>query len=543
MPLWWYPPSPLEAGCPADARLTNTVLIDVSGNGERLGMVEKVVIVGAGPVGMVLACELLQQGIPVRLVDVAREPSAHSRATIVWPRILELLHHTELTPRIVDSSHRIKGVAYFSAGRRLGTAWMNRLGNTPYPFAAAIRQNDTERIIETRLTELGGKIERGPRLTAIKNADGARPVAVLQGTGGIEEVECSWLVGADGAHSTARKLVGASFEGRQFDVHFAVTDAEITGDVPMDVVSYCYTPAGSLAFGPLEDDASRVAVSVPPPADDTPPSREFFQSVVDERGPGRNMLGELQFSTVFAVHARTAARFRFGRCLLAGDAAHVMSPAGAQGMNTSLQDAINLGWRLGGVLRGLLPEEALDGYDRDRRAAAHAVAKTTALQTDWGLLRRAPQIAVRDVALRTAEATGLLQRKLAPLVAQTGLRYPAAGEPRSSSGARVPVVPVGESPQPGGEWPEIPSDRFTVLLWPGVSRQHDWRGTVARARMTVPADASIVEVQAGAESVRRVLGRQAALAVVRPDGHLFAAVSPSRVAELPQLMETAHRTS
>jgi len=135
-------------------------------------MDERVLIVGAGPVGMLLACELLQQGIPVRLVDAAREHSAHSRATIVWPRLLELLHRTELAEPIVAASHRIDGVAYFSAGRRLGTAWMSKLRDTPFPFAAAIPQRETERIIEARLTQLGGKIERGVRLARVSGLRG-----------------------------------------------------------------------------------------------------------------------------------------------------------------------------------------------------------------------------------------------------------------------------------------------------------------------------------------------------------------------------------
>jgi 2-polyprenyl-6-methoxyphenol hydroxylase-like FAD-dependent oxidoreductase len=521
-------------------------------------MDEQVMVVGAGPVGMLLACELLQQGVVVRLIDASREHSAHSRATIIWPRLLELMRHTDITERLVDHGHPIDGVTYFSHGRTLGTAWMNRLRDTPYPFAVAISQRETERIIEGRLGELGGKIERGVRLSDLRNVHGPRPVAVLEGPNGTtEEVETSWLVGADGAHSSVRRLVGSAFEGAQFDVSFAVTDAEILGDAPQNVVSYCYTRMGSLALGPLGSGVCRVAVSVPHPEDDTPPSRAFFQAIVDERGPGRNVVGELRFSATFRVHARTAARFQLVHCLLIGDAAHIMSPAAAQGMNTGLQDAINLGWRLGGVLRGQLPESVIDGYDGERRDAAHAVAKITALQTEWGLLRKRRQVAVRDVALRAASASGLLQRALTPLVAQTGVRYPAAAGnvlrdalsvKRVTPGERLPVLPVvppvGETLAhevrvAGRTWIATSADGFTVLLWPGHRIRPGWEDVVRCARQLVMSHATVVEPRYGQGPLSDALGGEAVIAVVRPDGYLYATVSPSRVEELSAVLDAA----
>ncbi|WP_326568612.1 FAD-dependent monooxygenase [Amycolatopsis rhabdoformis] len=512
-------------------------------------MDEQVLIVGAGPVGMLLACELLRQGVPVRLIDEARDHSAHSRATIVWPRLLELMHHTGITPRLADAGHPIDGVTYFSHGRPLGTAWMNRLRDTPYPYAVAIAQSETERIIEGRLAELGGKIERGVRLAAIRDPHGPRVTAVLAGPDGTSaELETAWLVGADGSHSAVRKLVGGSFEGEEFDVSFSVTDAEITGDTPQNVVSYCYTPQGSLAFGPLGGGVCRVAVSVPHSTDDTPPSREFFQRIVDERGPGHNVLGELRFSTTFRVHARIAAAFRTGRTLLAGDAAHIMSPAGAQGMNTGLQDAVNLGWRLGGVVRGELPEAVLDGYDAERRDAAHAVARTTALQTHWGLLRKPRQIAMRDVALRAASSSGLVQRALAPLVAQTGVRYPARNVLRGAlpeqgvrPGERLPVLPVAGEPGQevrvaGRTWTPVSADGFTVLLWPGARVSPAWRALAERIGDDVRGRAFVVEPRYAEGPLADTLGAKPRVAVVRPDGHLHRLLTPSQVDELDAVL-------
>lgn len=538
----------------------------------RMDQHEQVLIVGAGPVGLLLACELLQQGVSVRLIDGARDHSAHSRATIVWPRLLELMRRTDLTDRIVATGHLIDGVAYFASGKRLGTAWMNRLQNTPYPFAVAIAQSATEELLQQRLDELGGTIDRGWRLTAIGGDARLRPEAVLEHIDGdVQQVATSWLIGADGAHSTVRNLMGASFEGEEFDVSFAITDAEITGDAPMNVVSYCYTPQGSLALGPLDQHVARVAVSVPHPKDSTPPSREFFQSIVDERGPGRNALGELDFSTTFRVHARIAERFQFERCLLVGDAAHVMSPAGAQGMNTGLQDAVNLGWRLGGVLNGRLPDRAISGYDDDRRPAAHAVSQATALQTRWGLLSQRPKIAARNGALRAASASGLLQRNIAPRIAQTAVRYPvaagtgAAGPTRRSMlrrpasarpGERLPVLlqPPEERSSPsnarrpdtspalsievgGRDWIQIVGDRYTLLLWPGAQPPAGWSNLTNRMRSMFSAKASIVEVSPQSGPLANALGHETMIAIVRPDGHVTALLAPEHINEVATALD------
>ena len=240
-----------------------------------------------------------------------------------------------------------------------------------------------------------------------------------------------------------------------------------------------------------------------------------------------------------------------------------MSPAGAQGMNTGLQDAVNLGWRLSGVLRGRLPESILDGYDRDRRAAAHAVARATALQTTWGLQRKRSKIAVRDLALRTASATGVLQRGISPLVAQTGVRYPVTGgETRPwwrggqvRPGERLPVLPVGALDETGtgadrpvashttvstgGTWPAVAADAFTVLLWPGRAAPAGWPATVDQVRSLVAGQAVVVEPAPGTRALTAALGGRPTVAVVRPDGHLYARVDPTRAATLPEVLAAA----
>jgi 2-polyprenyl-6-methoxyphenol hydroxylase-like FAD-dependent oxidoreductase len=508
-------------------------------------MTENIVIVGAGPVGMLLACELLERGTPVRIVDDERLHTAHSRATVIWPRLLELMYHTGITERLVEAGHRVEGVSFYSQRRRLGAARVNRLPDLPFPFAVTIAQSDTERIVQARLTELGGKVERGVRLTGIRNPGGDRVGVTLESRDGTrEEVETSWLVGADGSHSTVRKLLGASFEGTQFDVSFAVTDAVLDGDAPADVLSYCYAPQGSLALVPMAGRVSRIAISVPHAPEGAEPPREFYQRVVDERAPGRNTVGDMRFSSVFRVHARSTLRYRYGRCLLLGDAAHIMSPASAQGMNTGMQDAAALGWRLHAISQGWLPESALTDYDLDRRPAAAAVVRATTLQTTLGIASTRSRIMLRDTVIRAADRTGVFQRAVAPMIAQTQVRYPGA-DPRGENadrsnrrGRRIPALPAGPAADVAARprvtvgrttWTALATDRPTVLLWPGRRAPRGWERVCARVRTLVGDRAAVIVPPPGRGAMSAALGRSATIALVRPDGHLFTRIAPDRM--------------
>ncbi|MDI5963303.1 FAD-dependent monooxygenase [Streptantibioticus silvisoli] len=505
-----------------------------------------VVVVGAGPIGLVIGCELLGQGVAVRIVDAVREHSAHSRATSIWPRPLELLRRIGVADRLVEEGHRVQGVAYFSDHKPLATAWLDRLGDTPYPFAIGLSQHRTEALLLQRLVELGGKVERGVRLEWL---DASGPRARLRfalADGGTEEVEAPWVIGADGAHSTVRKQLGIAFDGSRLPINFAITDAELTGDIAPDLVSYCYTAQGGLGLAPISPTRHRIAVSVPPQLADETPSRAFFQRIVEERGPGGVRLGELEFSTVFKVHVRTAQRFSSGRAFLAGDAAHLMSPAGGQGMNTGLLDASNLGWKLGGVLRGTLDPSVLDTYDTERRAAVHAVTRSTSLQTRWGALTKPSQLAVRDALVRAAGRTGLLQWQLAPKIGQLDATY-RTGRPLGRPGAaapgdRLPVL-LGEGAAVAGpSWAAISGRDYAVLLHPGRARPADWQRTCAAIRAVVGAETEVVEAPSRVRGpLLTALGPRPAAALVRPDGHLHTLLpSPTPAAVAIALTAARH---
>ncbi|MCE6996345.1 FAD-dependent monooxygenase [Saccharothrix sp. S26] len=492
-----------------------------------------VLIVGGGPVGLVLGCELRRRGVQVRLVDAERRFTRHSRANVLWPRILELLDRLQVGPALAERGHAVGGVGYFSAGRRIGDVRVD----APYSahrHALVISQNDTEEVLRARFAELGGHVESGVRLTALTEAPAAVSATLTHVDGTTEQVEVDWLVGADGAHSPTREMLGIPFEGDLVDVSFAVADAPLTGAPPEDMTYYCYSPEGGLALGPFGGGVWRLAITVPHSPDGAPPAREVFQQALDDRAPGSPRLGELRWSAVFRARCRIAARFRQNRCLLAGDAAHVLSPAGGQGMNTGIQDAVNLGWRLAGVVLGELDERVLDHYAEERLAAARAVAATTTAQTKWGMVSGPWQVGLRDALFTLAHRSGLLRTAVAPIVSQLGVDYRGTGAVRGRRGGRRLPVPLGGGP--GALHP----DRPTVLVWGGLFGSRTapdvLRGAVAdrAAVLTDPATPRRV--------LLRALGPRPALVVLRPDGHITACTRPGDRTGLRAALELAAPT-
>ena len=506
-----------------------------------------VLIVGAGPVGMVMACDLLRQDVPVRIIDAAPSSTVHSRAVITWPRSLELLRRIGVADQLADTGARIDAVSYYSGARRLGAIEMSKLDDTPYPFGLCTPQHRTEDIIRKRLVELGGVVETDTELVGLDNA-GPRPVATLRGPGGgTETVSPAWLVGADGSHSAVRRLLGVPFEGTGQDVLFAIADAPLDADLPADEMLYCYANGGAMGLAPFGDGAYRVACAVPVWNDDDAPPRELFQTNLDKVVPFRAVVGELRWTTVFRARRRTAAQFRAGRCFLVGDAAHIFSAAGSQGMNTGFQDAVNLSWKLGGVLNGTLDAAVLGTYDRERRHSAERVSLVTAKQTSWGLVTGTGKVAVRDALVAAAQRAGLMQRLVTPLMSQLSVNYASDRDDASVDvrwrrgsvgvGERLPVFADDGGAEPG-PWPRIAADRLTVLLWAGGVRDVPWFERVADLRACAPRSVDVADVS-GWPALRPMLGRRPVAVVVRPDGHVAGLAGDPRRADVERLVAEA----
>jgi 2-polyprenyl-6-methoxyphenol hydroxylase-like FAD-dependent oxidoreductase/3-oxoacyl-[acyl-carrier-protein] synthase III len=492
---------------------------------------DPVLVVGAGPVGMVMACALLSHDIPVRIIDSAPRSTVHSRAVIVWPRSLELMRGIGVSEELSALGEHLDAVSYYSGARRLGAIEMSRLADTPYPFGLCTPQDRTEDVIRRRLVELGGTVESEVALTGLDNT-GPRPLATLTHPGGrTEQLSPRWLIGADGSRSTTRELLGIPFEGTGSDVLFAICDAPMEADLPPHEMLYCYNRGGAMGIAPFGDGAFRVACAVPVWNDDEAPPRELFQDNLDRVVPFDAQLGELRWTTVFRARRRTAASFRDGRCFLVGDSAHIFSAAGSQGMNTGIQDALNLAWKLVGLERGTVEANVLDTYDPERRFSAERVSQTTAKQTTWGLVKQPQKVAVRDALVRAAQVSGALQHLVTPLMSQLSVDYGSERDDAKADlrwrkrslrpGQRLPVFLAEEGCAEHSAWQSVAADRFGVLLWAGGRRDVAWDARCAALRAAL-SPAIPVDDASERATLAPFLGSGAVAIVIRPDGHVAA---------------------
>ncbi|GAA3033970.1 FAD-dependent monooxygenase [Actinokineospora globicatena] len=383
-----------------------------------------VLVVGAGPSGLLTACELLRRGARVRVVDRAAEPSTTPKALSVWPRALDILTDLGLGESVDRESVPITALSYFA-----DRAPLARFELGPDVRCNTLPQHVTERLLTERLHALGGKVERGVRLLALDGVDGAGGGAppervtalLLREDGAVERAQASYVVGADGAGSAVRGQLGVGFEGSTYEMAFALVDGRIDGALPPDETLFYQGANGALVIVPLPGGVFRFLSIMPPgQAGVTVP---MMQAIIDDRGPAGVVLREAVWQAVFRVHARVATSFHRNRVFLVGDAAHVHSPAGGQGMNNGLQDAHNLAWKLAAVLRGDSPPSLLDSYDHERREVTARILRDTDLQTRAWVVNTPAATAVRDSLFRFGERSGAVSRYYAPVMAGRRIAY------------------------------------------------------------------------------------------------------------------------
>lgn len=478
-----------------------------------------VLLVGAGPVGLVLGCELLRAGVDVHIVALRRRQSPHSRATILWPRILELLDRVGVAEKLVAGGHYFDQMNYYSEKKRIGRIRFDRLRGVAYPFAITIPQWKTEEILEAHLESLGGTVHYGREFLDGVRTDEHVEVRLGAEDSGESVEEFDWVVGADGYESTVRRAFGFEFAGRALRTRLAITDAELIGEATTSEAAYYLTRTGNMVLAPLGEGVFRVGASVPHWHTGDEVDRAFFERLLDERVPGVKHLGRMNFSGVFTANVRSADRFRDGRVFLVGDAAHAMSPSGAQGLNTGIQDAVNLGWKLAGVVRGRYPSELLDSYDTERRPAAEKVAGLSTRLAKISLYSTRHQILLRDALYRIGSTTNLLESVLAPRLAQLDTHYHSGGARRGFvEGERIPLGWRESTIEP-----VLAVDQHTMLLWPGLAYRHEhWMDVVASVHARCP---SLAVRDLGGRPPGPLLSRLGAVPLallVRPDGHLDA---------------------
>ena len=358
----------------------------------------QVAIIGAGPVGLTLGCSLAADKIPFVLFERLAEGANTSRAAVVHARTLEVLEAIQVSDRMMAMGHKVQHFAMRDRDRVLVRVPWSGLP-TKYPYTLMIPQQHTEAILLERLYALGGDVHRPCVVSDVARDAEAATVTYSANGGAPQTLRARYIVGADGMNSLVREKAGIGFTGERYEASFVLADVRVDWSLSHDEVMIFLSPDGLMVVAPLPGDSRYRIVAT---ADEAPehPDIPFVQALVESRGPTKAgaRVGELIWSSRFRVHHRLANRYRAGRMLLAGDAAHVHSPAGGQGMNTGIQDAVALARALEETLRGS-SEGPLDAYERVRRPIAERVVKFTDTMTRMATLRPAPARAVRNAII------------------------------------------------------------------------------------------------------------------------------------------------
>ncbi|WP_245215765.1 FAD-dependent monooxygenase [Pararoseomonas baculiformis] len=412
-----------------------------------------ILIVGAGPVGLTMAAELARYGLPVRIIDRSPHPAETSRAIVIWSRTLELLERAGCADAFLEIGHRVHAATIRSGEAVLGRTELCDIASA-YNFALMVPQSDTERLLGAHLRSFGVSVEREVELVSFTaSAEGV--TARLAHAGGREEtVETPWLLGCDGAHSAVRHGLGAEFEGTAQRDDWILADVRLEGEArpPTDEITTYLHRDGPLAIFPMAGGRARMIAAVgesspghPRPA----PTIEEVQALLGQRAGGEIRALDPVWLASFRINGRKARDYRQGRVFLAGDAAHIHSPAGGQGMNTGMQDAINLAWKLAMVAQGAAAPALLDSYSPERGAVGETVLRNAARLTDMATLAHPAAIVARNLALHFMLGFHAVRKRMALTMSEVEIAYP---ESPLSAGrhAGVRLAPADyDGPPPG----------------------------------------------------------------------------------------------
>lgn len=404
----------------------------------------QVLVVGAGPTGLLMAAELAHRDIAVRIIDKAPEPSGLNKALSLQARSLELMEELGLIDEFLAVGHKIYGVNAIAGGKRIVHLSSDEL-DSPYPFILMLPQFETERILTEHLASFGCSVERGVELSDLTQEEGGVRVTLVDRGGAEQQVEVPWLLGCDGAHSTTRQAAGVEFTGTDLEVDFAFVDAHCEWDKPDDEGHMFFSPEGPVEFIPLASIGKgywRVVVTLTGDEQDEQDEQgetlldlDFFHRHIAERTSLQVQLSEPKWVTRFTVRQRQVENYRRERVFLAGDAAHCHSPVGGLGMNTGLQDAYNLAWKLALVIRGVGRPELLDSYHMERAPIAEALLSGTEQATRVIALRNPVAQSLRNAVARFLTSFESVQERMANDISELAITYadsPIVGEYRSS---------------------------------------------------------------------------------------------------------------
>ena len=441
-----------------------------------------VVIVGAGPVGLCIAALLKKQGIDARIIERGAGPTPFSKAIGVHARTLESMHALGLTEQLVSDGHPMHRFRLHEGGSTIMSAGFGQI-DSPYNFVLGLPQSRTEQRLLGCFEQLGGQVEWNTTLVGVDDVgaptDLERParIRIRHADGAIEQLSCRWLISADGSRSAVRDMAGIPFPGGDYGNAFILGDVRIEWDGPRHELQFFLSAKGYLLLVPMPDGMHRIIAQTGRKYDDFQTGErpvatlEELQAIVDANGPGGIHVHSPQWLTCAPFYHRRADTSLKGRVVLAGDAFHLFSPLGAQGLNTGFQDAFNLAWKLAYIEKGWSGVGLMETYKDEREAIARLIAnvtsKTTAYITATSLRKRLYRQLITRWYNRTDRVQRLLPRLLAGLMQGYGkdaMLSGASGQGLPEAGSRVPHawLPSGAALEPMAAL--VHGTRYTLLL-------------------------------------------------------------------------------
>lgn len=503
----------------------------------------EVLIAGAGPTGLVLALWLTKVGVQVRIIDKTERAGTTSRATIMHARNLEFYRQMGFSDDAVADGAIIHALSMWVGGKKRGTVQFRDFGKaiTPYQFILGFPQDRQEALLEKQLNAAGVTVERRTELLSFSDAPGGITAEILLANGEKETINARYLAGCDGAHSIVRQQIGVGFPGGTYEETYYVADIVASGAFDHDEINLALDKVDFLAIFPFKDENKvRLVGTIRPEA---MTKKELQWEDVSERIIDRLKMDvkEVNWFSTYKVHHRVASHFRKGNAFLLGDAGHIHSPVGGQGLNTGIGDAVNLAWKLSAVLHHNAPGTILDTYEQERIAFAKQLVATTdrvftfinkrgAFAT-WVRTRVAPAI------LPVLFGITAVRRFMFRLVSQTEIKYThsplsAGAAGNVQAGDRLPWVPFDTAdPMPDNFTP------LTAMWWQVHCYGH---GLSMQTQQLCKQKGIPIHVFSWSEQALSAGFKKDAIYLVRPDGYVGMAAEHTDHNKLPAYLDKWH---
>ncbi len=422
----------------------------------QIGYDTEALVIGAGPTGLFMAAELLRRGVACRVIDKAPAPSSTSKALALHSRTLEMFDQVGIVEEILEPGLKAGAVNIHANGQRIIQMSMKEL-HSPYPFILCLPQNQTERILNHHLERLGGQVERQRELIGLTQDDAGVTATLRRADGHEETLAARWLIGCDGAHSAVRHALNIPFNGAPYPEAFALADVKLDWPLPNNQIDLFLSEHGLLGAFPMQGGRYRLIIETKADAGNEKlpdPTLEEIQGYLTKLGPAGSVASDPAWLASFRSHLRHAEHTRQGRVFLAGDAAHIHSPAGGQGMNTGLQDAYNLAWKLALVNAGHASPALLDTYEIERHPVAESVLRTSDLMLKAATLRSPITQQIRNRLLPLLAQQDLIQQRMTAQLAELSVNYRKSPIVAEHHHARFMPAPLTHGPRAGDRAPD-----------------------------------------------------------------------------------------